>query len=79
MGTGLLGKIPELTGTTKLLRLSTTVILYILAGYVIIALLVYFVQERFIFKPEKLSQDFKYTYDVPFEELFFDVAPGGKH
>ena len=33
-------------------------------------------QERFIFKPEKLSQDFLYRYDVPFRELFFDVSPG---
>jgi pimeloyl-ACP methyl ester carboxylesterase len=34
------------------------------------------VQERFIFKPEKLHADFKYVYDVPFKELFFDVEPG---
>jgi pimeloyl-ACP methyl ester carboxylesterase len=37
---------------------------------------VYLVQEKFIFKPEKLPQDFTYRYDAPFEELFFDVAPG---
>lgn len=37
--------------------------------------LVYVVQERFIFKPEKLKQDFIYKYDVPFRELFFEVAP----
>lgn len=39
-------------------------------------IIVYLVQERFIFKPEKLRQDFKYKYDVPFNELFFDVEPG---
>ena len=33
-------------------------------------------QERFIFKPEKLKQDFIYKYDAPFKELFFDVEPG---
>lgn len=32
-------------------------------------------QEKFIFKPEKLKQDFRFNYDVPFNELFFDVAP----
>ncbi len=37
---------------------------------------VYFVQEKFIFKPERLPEDFQYKYDVPFEELFFDVEPG---
>ncbi len=45
-------------------------------GYVIILLLVYFVQERFIFKPEKLPADFIYKYDAPFRELNFDTAPG---
>jgi pimeloyl-ACP methyl ester carboxylesterase len=49
---------------------------YIIIGYVALIAIVYFVQERFIFKPEKLKADFKYLYDSPFEELFFDVAPG---
>ncbi|HEX5668829.1 MAG TPA: hypothetical protein VFX73_08510, partial [Chitinophagaceae bacterium] len=44
--------------------------------YVGIAVIAYFIQEKFIFKPEKLSQDFEYRYDVPFTELFFDVSPG---
>jgi hypothetical protein len=48
-------------------------LLYILSGYAVLMLIVYLVQERFIFKPEKLEQDFVYQYDVPFEELFFDV------
>jgi len=43
---------------------------------VLLSVLAYFIQERFIFKPEKLKQDFIYKYDVPFEELFFDVEPG---
>jgi len=51
-------------------------ILYIIIGYVVLIAVVYFVQERFIFKPEKLHADFKYEYDVPFKELFFDVEPG---
>ena len=36
----------------------------------------YFVQDKFIFKPEKLPADFKFSYDAPFEELFFDIEPG---
>lgn len=39
-------------------------------------IIVYLVQERFIFKPEKLKQDFIYKYDAPFKELFFDIEPG---
>ena len=51
-------------------------VLYIIAGYIILAALVYIIQERFIFKPEKLAQDFKYVYDIPFKELFFDAEEG---
>ena len=54
----------------------TSTIIYIIASYSIILIIVYILQERFIFKPEKLKQDFLYKYDVPFKELFFDVAPG---
>jgi uncharacterized protein len=42
----------------------------------LLAIIVYLVQDRFIFKPEKLSADFKYYYDVPFKELFFDIEEG---
>jgi uncharacterized protein len=50
--------------------------LYILAGIAVLSLIAYLVQEKLIFKPEKLKQDFVYKYDAPFEELFFDVEPG---
>lgn len=50
--------------------------LYIILGIVVLSLLVYFFQERFIFKPEKLRPDFQFQYDVPFREINFDVAPG---
>lgn len=53
-----------------------TTLLYIIIGYAVLIGIVYLVQERFIFKPEKLNADFQYKYDVPFKELFFDVAPG---
>ena len=52
------------------------ILVYIIFGYLLLLVLVYLVQERFIFKPEKLGQDFIYKYDVPFRELFFDVEPG---
>ncbi|MEO7265225.1 MAG: alpha/beta fold hydrolase [Ferruginibacter sp.] len=55
--------------------MSSTV-LYIIGGYILLLIIVYLVQERFIFKPEKLTQDFAYKYDVPFKELFFDVEEG---
>ncbi len=39
-------------------------------------LLIYLLQDRFIFKPEKLRADFVYRYDIPFKELFFQVEKG---
>lgn len=51
-------------------------LVYILIGYALLLVLAYFIQEKFIFKPEKLPADFQYKYDVPFKELFFDVEPG---
>lgn len=52
------------------------IIIYITASIAILSVIGYFIQEYLIFKPEKLKKDFKYKYDVPFEELFFDIEPG---
>jgi pimeloyl-ACP methyl ester carboxylesterase len=49
---------------------------YTLGAIVLLSLAVYFLQEKFIFKPEKLHPDFRFDYDSPFRELNFDVAPG---
>jgi pimeloyl-ACP methyl ester carboxylesterase len=49
---------------------------YLAIGYVVLALLVYFIQEKFIFKPEKLPADFEYKYDAPFKEINFDIEAG---
>lgn len=51
-------------------------ILYIAGGYILLLTIVYFLQDRLIFKPERLPQEFLYKYDVPFKELFFDISPG---
>jgi pimeloyl-ACP methyl ester carboxylesterase len=49
---------------------------YIIGSIALLSILVYFLQERFIFKPEKLKADFQFKYDIPFKEYFFDVEPG---
>ena len=49
---------------------------YIVIGIAVLSILIYFLQEKFIFKPEKLRQDFQFKYDIPFKELFFDVEAG---
>jgi uncharacterized protein len=44
--------------------------------FVALLIIAYFIQEKLIFKPEKLKQNFEYKYDAPFEELFFDIEQG---
>ena len=37
--------------------------------YIIVCCLLYFFQEKLIFFPEKLDQDFKFNFDQKFEEI----------
>ena len=53
-----------------------SILIYILAAPIVLLLIVYLVQGRFTFKPERLPQDFQYKYEAPFKELFFEVEPG---
>jgi uncharacterized protein len=55
--------------------LSSTLI-YIIIGYVLLMVIAYFIQEKFIFKPEKLAADFEFKYDSPFKEVSFNPEPG---
>lgn len=52
------------------------VIWYIILGILLLSVAAYFLQEKFIFKPEKLKQDFVFRYEAPFREYFFDIEPG---
>jgi hypothetical protein len=52
----------------------STLWIYIIGSYLLLLIFIYLFQERFIFKPEKLHPEFVYYYDIPFRELFFDVA-----
>jgi pimeloyl-ACP methyl ester carboxylesterase len=54
------------------------ILLALILAYIFINLLVYQIQENFIFKPEKLPQNFQYNYKNPFKELFFEMEDGGK-
>ncbi|HEU0111685.1 MAG TPA: alpha/beta fold hydrolase [Flavisolibacter sp.] len=49
---------------------------YIIGSILVLSIAVYFLQDFFIFKPEKLSTEFQFKYDIPFRELNFDVEPG---
>lgn len=49
---------------------------YIIGSLIVLSIIAYFIQDRFIFKPEKLPADFQFKYDAPFNELYFDIMPG---
>lgn len=51
-------------------------VFYFIGLLILLSLAVYFLQEKFIFKPEKLKADFQFKYDVPFKEINFDIEPG---
>jgi uncharacterized protein len=52
------------------------IFIYVIGGIIILSVVAYFLQDKFIFKPEKLRADFQFKYDAPFKEINFDVAPG---
>ena len=54
------------------------IVYYVVGSIIVLSILAYFLQEKFIFKPEKLKQDFQFKYEAPFKEYFFDVAPGAR-
>jgi len=56
-----------------------TIIISITFLYLVANVVVYFWQERFLFKPEKLDDDFEFKYsDQKFEEYKIDIKPGVK-
>lgn len=46
--------------------------------YVSLAVIFYFAQDLFFFRPEKLPSNFQYKYPFPFEEVHFDMEDGGQ-
>ena len=54
-----------------------TLILIILVLYVVANFVIYFAQERFLFKPEKLPEDFEFKYpNLNFQEYNLEKEPG---
>jgi len=54
-----------------------TIILIVAGAYVVANIILYFMQERFLFKPEKLPEDFEFKYpNLAFEEYNLEKEPG---
>ena len=50
----------------------------LLGGYLILGLMIYFLQERLIFLPSSLPIDHQYQFEVPFEEFFLESEDGAR-
>jgi len=53
------------------------IILILIGGYVIASMLLYLLQERFIFLGEPLDRDHQFKFDIPHTELYIDMKDGG--
>lgn len=59
-------------------KLLLGILFFFLAAYIILCVGVYFYQEKIIFYPEKLPDNYKFTFDGDFEEVSI-TAKDGKH
>ena len=50
----------------------------VVSAIVLVTIGLYFMQEKLIFLPTKLSQDYKYQFSEPFEELFLETEDGAR-
>ncbi len=54
-------------------------LIWVLAIYLIISVLLYYLQDYFLFKPEKLPDDFQFYYEnQEVEEYFLETTDGGR-
>ncbi|MCB9232297.1 MAG: alpha/beta hydrolase [Bacteroidia bacterium] len=51
-------------------------ILIVIGAYLALSFVIFLIQEYFLFHPEKLPPDFQFSYNRPFEELYFEVKEG---
>src|SRR5690349_22876332 len=61
--------------TTLLKKIKWKRLLVVLAViYVVCGIALYFLQETFLFRPDKLNPDVKYEFDYPFKEVIIPVS-----
>jgi hypothetical protein len=60
------------------MRALKKVLLFILAAGVIVIMGAYLLQEKFIFLPSKLPQEYVYQFDHDFEELWVETDDGAR-
>ncbi len=55
-----------------------SVILIIVGAYALICAAIYFLQELFIFHPERLTENFTYNFEYPFDEIWLETEGKAK-
>lgn len=56
---------------------TTTILILVGVAYLVANFIIYFAQERFLFKPEKLPKDFQFKYpNLNFQEYNLEKEPG---
>lgn len=60
------------------MRKGKKTILYLSLAYILICSMAYLFQEKLIFLPTKLPQDYTYTFEFPFEEFTLTASDGAK-
>jgi pimeloyl-ACP methyl ester carboxylesterase len=61
---------PAKTGHNFCMKFTLTILKTIAVAYILLCILVYFIQERLIFYPQKIPATYKFEFDQPFEELY---------
>ena len=51
---------------------------FIVGAYLLLGTMIYFLQEKLIFLPTRLTQDYQYQFSEPFEEIFLDAEDGAR-
>lgn len=67
-----------ITAQNRLRKRLKTLIYVILGLYLMIGFSLYFFQERLLFHPTKLEQNYEFQFGHPHDELFIDTKDGAK-
>ena len=64
------------TAQNRLKQTLKKAILVLLSIYIMVISLLYFLQEKMLFLPSVLDQNYTYNFEQPFEELFLNMEDG---
>ena len=60
------------------MRSAKRLAVVLFGGYLMLGAMIYFIQEKFIFLPSRLPDNYQYQFAQPFEEVFLDSEDGAR-